>query len=256
MSKFTCFDLRPCMFKSRDEVKTSSDPMLNSWNLKYDFDKKYGIVPISEAIPFEIANAAEGAFETDFRTSDHVRIVKVCLSLYADWKPGFRFFCQVYRHPERHGESLSLLTRPHVDSVKQLELGWSRQPVGAILFDMLDAGQVSQDFGRFAANAGSALECLPEGLGLVSAKTDEIGFGLVGNKFDVALDPPQIKRGISLQVKIDLDEVVHYTSLFSSTSVDGRPLELFIGIDSEFSEYRLVPNIELPIIVTVFYENI
>lgn len=255
----TEFAISPCVFLIRDfersdtpQTITSGCP-LGSWSLKYHPEKKFGIIPISEAIPPPYIR----------RPSNRVRVTGVRVSFGGDRTPRVRFRCHVFRHPGRVGQALSMKSRPHVNSTSYLRLR-DPIPVRSVLFDMLDASRVAEDCGGSFSGSSDATNVslsVPNGLGRVFVKEKQDDPRFVGNKFEEELELPDLSRRYpDVEINIELNEIVEFSSSWAPESVDGRPLELFVGIESGgiggIGSYISSPVVELPIYVKVFFESI
>lgn len=271
MLKKADIDIRPSLFYCRDddppcEVELAVDSpfplmfehpaeQLDGWHLRRDEGRKYGVIPISELVPFRLPSTTD---VDRCRTSDHVRITKVKVSFTACLDAPVRFICFAYRHGQRVGDPLVVPSRPHVDTVKYSGLSRPRQPVYALLFDLLTEEQVKNECG------GVILDVLHDrpvreadaAVGRVFASLHSSKVVSCGNKFDNIIMRKKTTRSRNNEIWIDMCEDIHYLSSMTSASVDGRPLELLVGIESEGSGSLNDALIDLPILVSVEFCSI
>lgn len=260
MSKTAVFELQPTIFFSASETYTYDDGpsayMLAGWHLRHGRGRKYGIIPISEVVPFKQL----GLFRDDVhRTSDHVRISKVTV-LFTAWRSAHvRFTCFLFRHGQRAGEALSISTRPHVDSVKYLELSGPRQPVSRLLFKMMDESEVVDDCGETIIDIAHGRCGLPTSqgpIGQVVARNGCEDYHSCGSMFDEYLNSTDSTMFIRTHIVIELWEDEYFASSETSRSIVSQPLEMFVGMDDLSTDFAKVASIDLPIVVSVEFEDV
>lgn len=254
MSKTLTFQVQPTIFSNHPESNSiGSGPMfavLDYWYLRDNYNKKYGVIPISAVIPRQEFGTPDDEMH---RTSDRVLITKVLLSFWISCEAPVRFVCFAFRHNQQLANPLYIPTRPYDESHMYFGRWRNSQAIRRWLFHTMDENEVEHVRGNKIMHIvnPSVAQQVEVGVGTVSAFINHEPLAS-GSKFDHTFPSRGSSKPVRTDISIELDQEIDYAS---GMTYSGQPLELFVGLDPQGTNPEMV-GVEVPISVSVEFKCI
>jgi hypothetical protein len=124
---------------------------------------------------------------------------------------------------------------------------------------MMDESEVVDDCGETIIDIAHGRCGLPTSqgpIGQVVARNGCEDYHSCGSMFDEYLNSTDSTMFIRTHIVIELWEDEYFASSETSRSIVSQPLEMFVGMDDLSTDFAKVASIDLPIVVSVEFEDV